>query len=248
MFLSALMLAMAPAPVFTGPASTSSITELAAKARSYVPKDQFDTAPRLPTVDGQRFDVLVKPAATVGSNGCFGSSIWSYEADQGRLWIGAAGQKMSTNTLTPTTAAILKPIGDDLIEYFTLDCQREELGSYTGTNAYGAEVKVAKGHQRITAIADSVVRNPAWEPSKYFQISGEEARQLVEHLRVRFMGSLQDWKAGVPIACGTRRQNPTYTVRVDRRLDICLVSARIDRVQFVDVRTGRVLYESLRRP
>lgn len=227
------------------------LNAIAKKARTFPPKDEFDTAPAQTSVAGRRFKIEVPPW---GSNtppiACFGYPMWSYESASRTLFVSTGAYDLQLDTFSTRQGEVSKkPVHDiwgEKVQLFASDCARSDLPRYTASNAYGAEYRIAPTLQTITAIADALPKGLEWPDSFQLQISGKEARSLLPNLRVRFTGILEDWKAGVSAACGSRHDGPTAASPYDRRLKACLFNGYIDRIELVDVRSGSVLKSFVR--
>ena len=176
---------------------------------------------------------------------CFGYPMWSYSASTGTLYVSTGAHALMLNTFRSKHGSVAKkPAQDsssDKIHYFASDCARSDLPSYTASNAYGAEYRIEPTLQTITAIADDLPRGSPLTESFKIETTGAAARTLVPNLRVRISGLLADWKPGVSVACGEKRNSPTATSPYDRRFDYCFFNGRIDRIELLDIRTGEVL-------
>lgn len=239
------------APASAAPLRTSEINALAKEVRSFSPKDEFDEAPSHGSVSGREFIIEVAPR---GSNArpaaCFGYPMWSYDSTSRTLYVSTGAHDFVLNAFSTKQGSVSKKAAPDIwiekVQYFASDCGRENLQPYTATNAYGAEYAIEPTKQIITAIADALPKGVEWPSSFKIETSGEQARSLVPNLRVRFMGSLSDWKPGVSVACGSRRDGPTAASPYDRRFDICLFNGQMQRIELLDVRSSKVIDTFLR--
>ena len=240
------------APPLRAAVSSSEINSIAKKVRSFSPKDEFDAPPAQTSLSGREFMIDVQPwGSKAPPVACFGYPMWSYEIANRTLYVSTGKSDLMLNTFPSRQGAITKKPASDIwgekIQYFASDCTRADLPGYTASNAYGAEFRIEPTLQTITAIADALPKGSEWPDSFTIQTSGEEARSLVPNLRVRFSGILADWKPGVGVACGSKRDSPTAGSPYDRRLDLCLFNGRIIRIDLLDARSGKVL-QSLTRP
>jgi hypothetical protein len=244
--LLASMLNQQVAPASRGLLRTSEINALAKKSRSFIPKDEFDEVPAQGSVSGQQFILEVPPwAGNAPPVACFGYPMWSYESISRILYVSTGAHDFVLNTLSSKQGTLSKSsaphVGGETVQYFASDCARQDLRPYTATNVYGADYRIEPTLQIITAVADALPRGLEWPSSFKIQTSGEQARALVPNLRVRFAGTLSDWKPGVSVACGSRRDRPTAALPYDRKFDICLFNGKIERIELLDVRTGKVI-------
>lgn len=236
----------------SAPLQTVEVNATARNVRAFRAKDEFDTPPSQRSVAGRPFSLDVPP---LGSGGrlaaCFGYPMWSYSAETGTLYVSTGESDLMLNSFLSKQGAVSKRARSDIwgekIQYFATDCARADLPNYTATNAYGAEFHIEPTLQTVTAIADALPRGQKWPDSFRMQIPGSEARTLVPRLRVRFIGVMQDWKPGVAVACGTRRDGPTSSSPYDRRMDLCLFNARIDRIELRNATTGELM-DAFSRP
>jgi hypothetical protein len=222
--------------------SLTEINALAAKVRTYKPKDEFDAAPSQPTWAGRPFVLTLSPKPS--RMACFGSPTWSYSAETQTLYVSPGGSDLGLAGFRGKQGVISKVAGEEWgrpVRYFATACERINLPSYTATNAYGATFNIDPTAQIITAIADDPIK-PAWPEAFKLQISGDAARSLVEHLGIRLSGTLRDWKPGVAMACDIRRDGPTATSPYDRTRNLCIANGRIDRFAVIDKRTGHILH------
>ena len=229
------------------PVSLAEINALSAKVRTYKPKDEFDAAPSQPTWAGRPFVLTLSPKPP--RMACFGSPTWSYSAETQTLYVSPGGSDLGLAGFRGKQGEISKVPGEAWgrpVRYFATECERVTLPSYTATNAHGASFNIDPTAQIITAIADDPIK-PEWPTSFKLQISGPEARNLVDHLQVRWSGSMRDWKSGVAMACDTRRDGPTMSSPYDRTRDLCVANGRIDKFEVIDARDGRIL-DSQARP
>lgn len=244
--LTALVVFQAGPPSTSPSVGASDLNAMAEAARDFVPKDEFDSPPIQKSLSGRSFVVEVKPWGTNSPPvACFGYPMWSYSASTGTLYVSTGADELMLSSFRSKHGPITKKPGQDTfgeeIRYFASDCARADLPSYTASNAYGAEYRIEPTLQTITAIADDVPRGSVLTETFKIQTTGAAARTLVPNLRVRFSGLLADWKPGVSVACGTKRNGPTADSPYDRRFDYCLFNGRIDRIELLDVRSGEVL-------
>ena len=226
--------------------SLAEINALGARVRAYKPKDEFDAAPSQPSWAGRPFVVTLNPKAP--QTACFGSPTWSYSAETQTLYVSPGGSDLGLAGFRGKQGVISKVLGEEWgrpVRYFATACERVTLPSYTATNAYGASYNIDPTAQIITAIADDPIK-PEWPTSFKLQISGPEARKLVDHLQVRWTGTLRDWKPGVAMACDTRRDGPTAASPYDRTRNLCVANGRIDKFEVIDARDGRILHSAVR--
>lgn len=227
-------------------ASSAELNAFAKRVRAFVPRDQFDEAPLQPSMTGRSFSLVVQPRGSDSiPAACFGYPMWSYETGSRTLHVSTGAHDFVVGSFSSRQGMITrKPTREgsvEKIQYFATDCERADLQAYTSSNAYGAEFRIEPTLQTITAVADALPRGVEWPTSFKIQISGEQARTLVPHLRVRFVGVMSDWKPGVSVACLNRRNGPTARSPYDRRFDICLFNGRIDRIELLDSRTGKAI-------
>lgn len=247
--LSLLLLAQSAIAAPT-PVTVADINALAVKVRGHKPRDEFDAAPVQPSFNGRTFVVELEPWGTKPPRiACFGSPMWSYSAEIQTLYVSPGGSDLGLLGFRGKQGGISKNPGEpwgSAVRYYSTDCVRKTLPSYTATNAYGASFKIDPTAQIITAIADDPIK-PEWPASFKLTVPGDTARTLVEHLKVRLTGTLRDWKPGVAIACDVRRDRPTASSPYDRTRDLCVANGRIHKFEVIDVRSGRILH-SERRP
>lgn len=231
------------------PVSLTEINALGAKVRAYKPKDEFDAAPSQPSWAGRPFVMTLEPWGTKPPRmACFGYPMWSYSPETQTLYVSPGGSDLGLAGFRGRQGVISKVPGQDwgrAVRYFATACERVTLPSYTATNAYGASFNIDPTAQVITAIADDPIK-PEWPESFKLQLPGTAARALVEHLQVRLTGTLRDWKPGVAMACGIRRDGPTASSPYDRTRDLCVANGRIDKFEVIDKRDGRVLHTAVR--
>lgn len=225
------------------PWKAADLNALAAKTLGWKPSDQFDTAPVQPSVSGAHFDIEV-PVRTIDT-ACFGYPYWDYSTQKKTLFVNPGGEQVSIGPYFSESGPIRKSAGSDptgeLVRLYASSCKRSDLQSYTATNAYGASFKIDPTLQTVTAIADDPGVGGGWP--EYFELTmeGSEARALVDHLKLRTTGTLRDWRPGVAVACGSRRNGPTASSPYDRRFERCLFNGRIDRLELIDDRTGKII-------
>lgn len=227
-------------------ASALEINSIARKVRSFTPKDEFDAPPSQASVAGRQFVVEVQPRGSGKKPAaCFGYPMWSYGAATGTLYVSTGADELLLNTFLSKQGRVTKkPVADiwlEKIQYFASGCERADMPRYTASNAYGAVFTIDPTVQTVTAIADALPEGSKWPDNFEIQVSGEEARSLVPNLLVRFTGELSDWKPGVSVACGSKRNGPTADSPYDRRMNLCLFDGRIDRMDLLDVRSGKVI-------
>jgi hypothetical protein len=236
----------AAAQVAQGPpeqvVTAGDINRLAAAVRTFTPKDEFAALPRQPSVDGKRFVIEIKPLPT---SACSGYPMWEYEASENKLCISVAGGQLNLNAFLSNQGDVnTKPrdIWGDPVRYFATECSDRALPSYRATNGYGTSYKIDPTVATVTAIADSFPETANWPGTYEMTISGDQARSLVPSLRIRFTGTLSDWKPGTAIACASKRDGPTGDSPYDRRLNICLLHGHIDKLEIVDIRDGHTIH------
>jgi len=246
MFLLAALSAQTTEATVADSIGTSELNSTAKAVRAFVPKDEFDTPPGQRSVAGREFVIDVQPWGTKPPRmACFGYPMWSYAPDSGTLYVSTGARKLLLSAFLTKQGIVTKGTAADIwpeeVRYFASDCARADLPSYTGTNAYGATFRIEPTEQTVTAIADSLPTESKLTESFQLTIPGADARALVPNLRVRFRGRLSDWKSGVSVACGRRRDGPTASSPYDRTLKLCLFNGRIEKIELVDTRTGAVL-------
>ena len=246
--LSLLLLAQSAIAAPT-PVTVADINALAVKVRGHKPRDEFDAAPVQPSFNGRTFVVELEPWGTKPPRiACFGSPTWSYSAETQTLYVSPGGSDLGLAGFRGKQGVISKILGEEWgrpVRYFATACERVTLPSYTATNAYGASFNIDPTAQIITAIADDPIK-PEWPTSFKLQISGPEARKLVDQLQVRWTGTMRDWKPGVAMACDTRRDGPTVSSPYDRTRDLCVANGRLDKFEVIDARDGRILHTAMR--
>ncbi|MDB5713592.1 MAG: hypothetical protein JWO15_989 [Sphingomonadales bacterium] len=229
------------------------LAPLATKARSFKPVDQFDTTlPSGVSLDGKHFSYTVAPLPRGPNNSiCPGFPSWGYWPEDARLEVGADFGLALTDTFTKhgeqTFANLPKKSGGiATIEYYTFSCDFKKLPSYTATNAYNAEFTIDRTKQTVTAVANFDYAQRPWKVAWSTKITGDAARQLTQNLRIRISGILEDWAPGTPVICGTDAHNPSIISPTDDTVDLCLIKARTDHLEFFNAVTGEVLYSATR--
>jgi len=245
-FLLVVSASQAAAAIAAPPADASELNSVAKAVRAFVPKDEFDTPPGQRSVTGREFLIEVQPWGTKPPKvACFGYPQGFYSQESGTLYVSTGASKLVLSGFLTKQGIVTKKAAADIwpeeVHYFASDCARANLPSYTGTNAYGATFRIEPTEQTVTAIADSPPKESKLTESFQIKIGGAAARTLVPNLRVRFQGRLSDWKPGVSVACGRRRDGPTASSPYDRTLKLCLFNGRIEQIDLVDSRTGAVL-------
>lgn len=226
---------------------------IADSVRDFTPKDQFDTGPRTPSLAGRRFSYTVVPSED-GSSDCSGYPDWMYVPSRGELNVSwspgfalAYEMKMKAGAQFPPGLVSLSRNAELAFRAFT--CRRENEPDYLANNAFGAQFRVSKSTEFVTAIADFEPMVEKGFPNSWtVAVTGDSARLLSQNARVRVSGSLADWGPGVSVVCGSKIQTPTISVPRDRTVNICMVKGRADRVEVVDASTGRTLFLATRKP
>ncbi len=244
--LGSLAVAQPAAAAVKTPAGTDELNAIAKKVRAFVPRDQFDEPPPQSSMAGQTFSVVVEPRGSDSiPAACFGYPMWSYDAASRILYVSTGAHDFVLGPFYSKQGMLTKQIAlygpRQKVQYFASDCDRADLEPYTASNAYGADFRIEPTLQIITAIADALPGGLEWPTSFKIQTSGEQARALVSSLRVRFTGVLTDWKPGVSVACLNRSDGPIARSPYDRRYDICLFNGQIERIELLEVKTGKVL-------
>jgi hypothetical protein len=225
---------------------------IAKRVRSFVPRDQFDTPPSLPSVTGGRFSYMVMPLERGPSNLiCDGYPSWGFWPQDGRLEVGATegtGIKSDFSTGAGRMFSTGQGMSDfsTMVTFRSFRCQKTRLPSYTATNGFGAQFTIEKSREVVTAIGGFAMPNTSWKTHWTKQVTGEAARQLSRDVRVRISGTLVDWAPGRPVRCGTKVRTPTTRLPYDETLDICLFNGSADLFEVIDARTGEVLFSSPR--
>lgn len=250
LIFSLYLLSQAASATVTAPVTAAEINALALKIRGHKPRDEFDALPSQPSLNGRRFVVELEPWGTKPPRiACFGYPMWSYSAETQTLYVSPGGGDLGLIGFSGRQGMVSKdpanPWGGRAVRYYATSCERKALPSYTATNAYGATFEIDPTAQIITAIADDHIR-PEWPGSFKLQISGDAARALVDHLKVRLTGELRDWKPGVAIACDVRRDGPTASSPYDRTRNLCVANGRVEKFEVIDARNGRVLHSESR--
>lgn len=225
---------------------------LANQARAFVPKDEFDVAPALPSVAGKRFSVTVAPLKRGPDNLiCDGFPSWGYWPQDGKLEVGAMeGTGIKSDFAAATGRMFASGAGGSdfstFVSFRSFRCNKVRLPSYEATNGFGAKFTVEKSREEVTAIGGFRMIDTDWKSYWSTQAVGDEARQLSQNIRVRLEGTLEDWAPGRPVLCGSKRTVPETRLPLDETLDICMFNGAADRFEVIDARTGAVLYGSTR--
>jgi hypothetical protein len=225
---------------------------MANQMRAFVPRDEFDAPPSLPSVNGRRFTYTVTPLRTGPQNLiCSGFPTWGYWPQDGRLEVGGTESVGIKSDYRSGNSAMF-PTGSDgsglstMLSFRSFTCQRTRLEGYTATNAFGAAFPIEASREAVTAIGDFAMINTSWRTYWGTQVTGDAARQLSQNVRIRFSGTLSDWAPGRPVLCGRSHRSPTVSLPIDRITDICIFKGRADLFEVIDAHTGEVLFSSPR--
>ncbi len=232
-----------------GVLTTNDIEILGFLARSFVPRDEFDSL-SLPSIEGKTFEITLVPySPTSRPPSCTGSPSWSYDPADQTLAVSLGGEDFSLSSIYLRGGTVKKTPGDiwgDHVDIFALMCTRINFPSYRAANAYGATVTVEKRTELVTAVVDLPDKTRSQRPEYNVQMSPDEARKLTPYLRVRYRGRVSDWGNRRPIGCGKKHSLPTLDMPVDYTFDLCVISGRVDLIEVIDIRDNRVLFSNIR--
>lgn len=234
------------------PLTGEDLEALASQVRSFVPRDQFDTPPALPSVTGRRFSYIATPLERGPENEiCDGYPSWGFWPQDGRLEVGATeGTGIKSDFTSGSSRMFSTGQGTSdfgtMVTFRSFRCQKTRLPGYTATNGFGAQFAVERSREVVTAIGGFAMPDTSWRTHWTTQVSGDAARQLSRNVRVRVSGTLTDWARGRPVVCGRKVSTPTTRRPYDETLDICLFNGRADLFEVLDGRTGEVLFSSPR--
>lgn len=234
----------------TQPVTETELDAIALRARTFHPRDEFDAAPNLPSMEARRFSYTVSPLRTGPDNViCDGFPTWGYWQQDGRLEIGATESLgMRTDFRSGTSPLFASDAGgrSPFVAFRSFRCQKTRLSSYTATNAFGAEFEISASREIVTAIGDFGDIDTSWRTYWSAQIAGDPARQLSQNVRVRLSGVLSDWAPGRPVVCGSAHDLPRADFPFDKTLEICMFRGQFDLFEVLDARSGEVLFSSPR--
>lgn len=244
-----LMLAAAASVSGDTPLTESELTEMATQLRSFTPRDKFDSLPTPPSVAGKQFSVVISPLERGPDNAiCSGHPSWGFRPEKGHFEVDAGnGDKMKSSFKGPLGPLFPSDVQREpgFIRFVSFTCSKTKEQPYVTTNGFGAQVRVEKSTDVVTAIAyDRTRKLPVWKDYWTTAITGNAARQLATNVRVRISGVLGDWSPGISLMCGVSRHHPTMTLPIDRTLDICMFNGRIDKFEVLNVATGELLYSA----
>ncbi|MEK7412792.1 MAG: hypothetical protein AAB263_05705, partial [Planctomycetota bacterium] len=136
-----------------------------------------------------------------------------------------------------------------ILDVYSFTCHFVRQPDYVANNALGAQFTIKKTTTVITAIGESpLLRNKPWKIYWEKPVTGDEARQLSEHIRIRISGTLSDWSPGKSVICGTHVRLPTIQLPQDETTSACLFKGRPDLFEVIDASNGAVLFSSPRLP
>lgn len=235
------------------PMTGDELETLARRVRAFKPRDQFEAPPKLESVNGKRFSYVVTPLETgLGNVICSGYPSWGYWPQDSRLEVSAFLATGMESDFKGKTGGRLFPSANgydpyrELLTFSSLKCQKTRLESYTATNGFGAQVEVFKTKEFVTSIAAFEIPETKWKTYWTHQVSGDEARQLSQNVRVRMSGTLKDWAPGKPVLCGKKNSSPDTRRPFDDATEVCVFNGRPDRFEVLDARNNAVLYSSSR--
>lgn len=222
---------------------------LLARARSvasFRPKDQFDQPPDAPDIVGKPFCIVVEPSKP--TERCLGSPAWEF-SEGSKFSVHGFSQYVDANDVEwqlgnrPPIKARSSYVGTNIV---TFSCAISDGGTYEAQNSFGVRATVQVMKEKIFALASDVKvvtdfpidRKCCWTKV----VTGDDARQLAQSVRVRIRGKVAEWANRQPIACGKRLDKAKLNFPYETAIDLCLVRADVTAVEVVDVRSGEVVF------
>ncbi len=251
-FLCGILMSSVSAPVFAQDVlSGDQLSALIDEVRNFRPRDQFDAPPAQLSLAGKRFSFTVEPRPIGRATNCDGHPEWVYLPAQGRLNISWGSSLALTYALKGRNGPVFppnmsKPRNAELM-FRSFTCTKTAEPDYTAINAFGAQFRIEKTTEIVSAIADFDPLTSRRMPSSWDAVvTGDAARSLAANARVRVSGTLSDWWPGVSVVCGQKRLEPSVSLPFDRTTDLCLIRGQVERVEVVDKRTEATLYSVVR--
>ena len=233
--------------------SGEQLAAIAGRVRDFTPRDQFDVAPQMPSLAGKRFSYTITPLE-LGPARCDGYPDWLYVASRGQLHVSWSPGFALSYELKGKPGATFPPnlvslVRNSELAFRAFTCRKIAEPDYMASNAFGAQFKVTKSTEFVTAVADfEPIVERGFANSWNVAAAGDAARTLSQNIRVRVGGSLADWGSGVSVVCGAKLRAPTIRLPQDKAVNICMVRGRPDRVEVIDASTGKTLFLTTRKP
>lgn len=217
--------------------------------------DPFAATPKIPDAEGKPFKVALRLRSGDSSGIAPNDGYYTYE--DGQLLL------MMSKSSNP------RPIYErDDTEVIYFNGINTPGKSYVGSNAFGASTRVSVQNWRRSALGvisippgedfpwsrKQLARNAAMgfrgganESTNYYpyqvDISGPEARTLVENVRVEIEGTMTALTSGKLADCVRRYSGPAIDAPYSITQTTCWVGANITRIAYVNSATGAVLKE-----
>lgn len=231
------------------------LNAIADTVRNYTPKDKFDQPPKPPEISGKRFSYELQPIDDDSNTPrCEGWPNWNYDTQKSQFFVKSGVGSINPLRLLSMNGPGIKllPTKNDrspAILYLTFACIKQNLPSYTASNAYGATVEIHRIKQQVTAIGfpgywmsdgSDIWQNPNfWIKTAV----GDDARHLVANVRLRISGTLNSWPDGRTLVCGAEEPyTPSFKYPYDVKSNICVFAGVPERLEFIDASNGEVLY------
>jgi hypothetical protein len=221
--------------------SAEALVALAAPARNFNPKDQFDLPPNVPSVEGKGFNITIKPLSS--PKGCSGFAGWEYDG-QKQQFTAFAGHRYAPEKLKfgPKIEVPKRHEWDSITLHYTgIACEQAPPRTYRAANAFGTEMDVSVVRDRVVAIgfvtSDLYDDLKAWDRDPYYKVTatGDDARKLTTSIQIRISGRLGVWPDGRTLICADETGNaPTRDFPVDWAQETCIFNGHIEKIEYLD--------------
>lgn len=223
-----------------GPGAVLNRTDLIAIARSvrsFVAKDEFDSPPAQPAISGRAFSIELTPAEGVSDRPCAGYPWWRYDANKQELEVVADSGQVFPLLVSPRGIFANAQPGDS-VPVLQFDCRQISDGTYTAENGFGVAVNVHQRTEETVSLAIPESVEAEWSA----HVEGDDARELSRAVRILITGVLREWTPGKVTLCYQDRLKPTVDFPFDLTTRDCAFNAESVQIEFIDARTGNVLY------
>lgn len=213
------------------------------RAKSYRPKDQFDTGPDTSSLVGKPFEIEIAARPDRTSN-CPGQPTWWFRAAESTLYVAWSSPALYYYYLSRKSLASLQ---DEAASYnmgfVSFDCAISFGTPYRAANAFGVSRLVTVEGEAFTALAYDISNRACLTLCTLWKerLEPDRARTLSNSLRVRIRGQIGQWKSGNAIVCAARSSSPTLSAPVERHSRGCFIRIQLDEASLVDSKTGKML-------
>lgn len=190
---------------------------------------------------GRRFELDVAPREAGPTHSlCDGFPIWGYHPAEAAFSASVSEGSIATHDFRDASGKTVlpRPRAGEELHFISVACRYERLPTRTFLNYADEERILEPVRQEVVALAHLSREMSA---SNYWQVPADSAEgaALGRSIVLRIGGRLGEWEPGRPIVCGLAAD--MMRVAMEDELRACLIKGKVDRVQYVDRATGRVV-------